>query len=356
MRYVGPRSIYHECRIDKSGNMGTQIQISKTILLTGAGFTKNFGGFLANDMWTKLFNCCEVQKEPVLRNILLNDFDYESIYHKIFDGDYSAGQKETINTAIFEAYRKLDNIGQNYIPATDNSKSNILFGTKQIIDRLAAKGQINFFFTLNQDLFVERLISGTNIPITTPNMPRFFIPNSIDSRRSINDADFKTVPTQDKLDSTKHATTLSPTEFHYVKLHGSFGWKASDGSNKLVIGRNKDNQIANEPLLSWYFDLFKQVLFQQEMELLLIGYGFRDDHINEVIAEAIEQHGLKLYILSPTDPSKFKNELSKTDQVHGDQIFLGLSGYFQVNFADLFPPDGNDTDSWRELQDSFFKS
>lgn len=210
-------------------------QISKSILLTGAGFTKNFGGFIANEMWAKIFNCREVQKEPVLKNILLNDFDYESIFHKVFDGDYSAGEKEAINTAIFEAYRKLDNTGQNYIPATHKSKSNILSGAKQIIDRLASNEEINFFFTLNQDLFVERLISGTNIPITTLYMPRFFIPNSIDSRRPINDADFKTVPTQDKLDTTKHATTLSPNEFHYIKLHGSFGWKASDGSNKLVI-------------------------------------------------------------------------------------------------------------------------
>lgn len=296
----------------------------------------------------------ELQKEPVLKNILLNDFDYESIYHKVFDGDYSPGEKEAINTAIFEAYRKLDNIGQNYIPATDKSKSNILSGTNQIIKRLASNKEINFFFTLNQDLFVERLISDTNIPITTPYMPRFFIPNSINSRLPINDADFKTVPAQDKLDTTKHATTLSPNEFHYIKLHGSFGWKASDGSNKLVIGRNKENQISNEPLLSWYFDLFKQVLFQREMELLIIGYGFRDHHINKVIVEAIEQHGLKLYILSPTDPRNFKNELGKADHDYGDQIFSALSGYFQVNFEGLFPPDGNDTDAWRELKEIFF--
>jgi hypothetical protein len=336
-----------------SGNM--RKQISKTILLTGAGFTKNFGGFLANEMWAKIFNCREVQKKPVLKNILLNDFDYESAYHKVYDGDYSGDEKKAINTAILKAYKKLDDIAQNYIPANNASKAEVLSGAKKIIDRLASEDGINFFFTLNQDLFVERMISGTNMPITTPYMPRFFIPNSIDSQLPINDADFKTVPTQDELDITKHATPLSPNEFHYIKLHGSFGWKASDRSNKLVIGRNKENQIANEPLLSWYFfDLFRQVLFQRERKLFIIGYGFRDDHINKVIAEAIRQHGSKLYILSPTEPREFKNKLSEADQVYGDQIFSGLSGYFQVNFEDLFPPDGNDTDSWRELQDTLF--
>ena len=48
-------------------------QISKNILLTGAGFTKNFGGFVATEMWEKIFNCSEVQDSPVLIDILRND-------------------------------------------------------------------------------------------------------------------------------------------------------------------------------------------------------------------------------------------------------------------------------------------
>jgi hypothetical protein len=327
-------------------------QISNKILMTGAGYTRNFGGFLAEDMWAKILN--KVKNSADLKRILSNDFDYESAYHKVHDGDYSDDDKEAINTAIFEAYRKLDDIAQNYISATNASKAEILHGAKKIIDRLTWGEGINFFFTLNQDLFVERLISDTNMPITTPYMPRFFIPISIDSQLPINDADFKTVPTQDELDTTKHATTLSPNEFHYIKLHGSFGWKSSDGSNKLVIGRNKENQIVDEPLLLWYSDLFKQVLFQGERKLLIIGYGFRDDHINEPIAEAIERHGLKLYIISPTAPSVFKDELVKADHVYGNQIFEGLTGYIRASFKDLFPPDGNDTDAWRELEKIFF--
>ena len=320
--------------------------------MTAAGYTRNFGGFLAEDMWEKIFN--EVKDSPALKSILSNDFDYESVYHKVHDGDYSGDEKKAINTAILKAYKKLDDIAQNYIPATNASKAEVLYGAKKIIDRLASEERINFFFTLNQDLFVERLISGTNMPITTPNMPRFFIPNSIDSQLPINDADFKTVPTQDELVTTKHATTLPPNEFHYIKLHGSFGWKSSDGSNKLVIGRNKERQIADEPLLLWYSDLFKQVLFQGERKLLIIGYGFRDDHINEPIAEAIERRGLKLYIISPTAPSVFKDELIKADHVYGNQIFEGLTGYIRASFKDLFPPDGNDTDAWRELEEIFF--
>ncbi len=330
-------------------------QVSNTILLTGAGFTKNFGGFVSTEMWEKIFNCREVQGEPILKNILCNDFDYESVYHKVIDGDYSIGVKAAINSAILKAYRKLDDIGQNYIPATDGSRSSILHGARKIIDGMASINQINFLFTLNQDLFVERLISGTRIPITTPRMSRFFIPNSIDSQLPVNDTDFKTVPNQKELGTNKDATMLSKNELHYIKLHGSFGWKSSDGSNNLVIGKNKKTKIANEPLLLWYSDLFKQVLSQKERKLLVIGYGFRDTHINEPIAKAIEKHGLKLYIISPTATKVFKDELIKADSAYGQGIFDGLSGYISASsFKDLFPPNGNDTDGWKELQKIFF--
>ena len=215
-------------------------KISNTILLTGAGFTKNFGGFLANEMWAKIFNCHEVQKKPVLKNILLNDFDYESLYKKIFDGDYSDDVKKAINTAILKAYSMLDDIARHYIPATDPSKSKILYGAKKIINHLArGNSQINFFFTLNQDLFVERLISDTKKPIVNPGIKRIITPSNRNDCLKLDE--FIMVPTQDLLD-TKDATTLSHKEFHYIKLHGSFGWKASDGSNKLVIGKNKEDQ------------------------------------------------------------------------------------------------------------------
>jgi hypothetical protein len=328
-------------------------QKSKNILLTGAGFTKNFGGFVATEIWEKVFNCSEVQDSPVLIDILRNDFDYESVYHKIFDGDYSNEIKDAINSAMLLAYRKLDKIGQDYIPATDKSRSHILSGATKIVDLLSQNNQKTFFFTLNQDLFIERLISGIRLPISTPMMERFFIPNSIESKQPLDNNNFKVVPNKEKIDSEK-GKILQKNELHYIKLHGSFGWKSSDGSSKMVIGRNKEKQITNEPLLLWYFNVFEQVLFQREIKLLIIGYGFRDIHINEIIAEAIEKHGLKLYIISPTAPNTFKEGLIKADPDNGQIIFQGLSGYISANFQDLFPSNGNETDGWRELKEIFF--
>ena len=336
-------------------------QISKTILMTAAGYTKNFGGFLAEDMWEKIFNHKEIQDKPALKELLVDNdnFDYETVYHKVYNGDYLPKEKEAIRTAILKAYETLDVIAQNYIPVRDDSKLNILNGARKIIDCLTRDmSQINFFFTLNQDIFIERLISDTKKSIMWPGIGnRFFNPNSLESKSSLANSNFINVPASDKFDATKHATDLPNNECNYIKLHGSFGWKSSDPdrSDKLVIGRNKETQIADEPLLKWYLDLFEQVLLQGGIKLLIIGYGFRDGHINEVIVKAIEQEpSLRLYIISPVKPRKFIKELSKEEYNYGKRILKGLSGYFEASFKDIFPSDGSDTHIWKELQETFF--
>lgn len=68
--------------------------ISKTILLTGAGFSANFGGYLAEEMWSIIFNHPEVQKHSAVREFMLSPigkYDYESIYHIVVreQGSYS---------------------------------------------------------------------------------------------------------------------------------------------------------------------------------------------------------------------------------------------------------------------------
>jgi len=85
-------------------------EISKNILLTGAGFTKNFGGLLASEMWSKIFNHEQVQSMTRLKDLLVDDFDYESIYYKVINGSYEDDERDAISVAIFQAYKTLDDI------------------------------------------------------------------------------------------------------------------------------------------------------------------------------------------------------------------------------------------------------
>ncbi len=131
--------------------------------------------------------------------------------------------------------------------------------------------------------------------------------------------------------SSKSSSLLKEGSYFLIKLHGSYNWKSYDGSDMMVIGRGKRKQIHKEPLLTYYYDLFKEVLFQDQRRLLVIGYGFGDEHINSVLSEAVREHKLKIYILSPESPKSFKEKLCDGSQKSEDTINIweGVSGYFQ---------------------------
>jgi hypothetical protein len=119
-----------------------------------------------------------------------------------------------------------------------------------------------------------------------------------------------------------------------------------------VIGKDKEDQLAGEPILSWYFDLFKKVLSNPSRKLLIIGYGFRDSHINEVLASSIKNFNLKLYVISPADQSEFVGYLKSVK--HGQTLLQGLSGYFPYTLLEIFPTDQSESHAWREILGCYF--
>ena len=42
-------------------------QFNKRVLLTAAGFSRNWGGYLAKEVWEEIFSHPDVQKRPSLR-------------------------------------------------------------------------------------------------------------------------------------------------------------------------------------------------------------------------------------------------------------------------------------------------
>jgi hypothetical protein len=78
-------------------------------------------------------------------------------------------------------------------------------------------------------------------------------------------------------------------------------------------------RIAGEPLLEWYLSLFKEALEEGDKNLVIVGYGFGDDHINDIIVDAIKDRGLKLFVISPQLPADFA------------QLLQGVSGLMLLN-------------------------
>jgi hypothetical protein len=85
-------------------------QIAQKVLLTGAGFTHNFGTPLASGMWSEILNNRRVRETPSVRDRLLANFDFEAVYNVIVTGQFTDEEKAVITEAVAAAYAKSDDI------------------------------------------------------------------------------------------------------------------------------------------------------------------------------------------------------------------------------------------------------
>src|SRR5689334_23762574 len=92
----------------------------------------------------------------------------------------------------------------------------------------------------------------------------------------------------------------NPNMQPYYKVHGSIGWQTAGGQPLLVIGRDKIGAIRSHPILHWTYQRFEEYLHRKPMRLMVIGYGFGDDHINQTIIDAHQAGVLDLmYLVHP---------------------------------------------------------
>ena len=145
------------------------------------------------------------------------------------------------------------------------------------------------------------------------------------------------------------------SKLFYVKLHGSYDWRDEENQEILILGRNKPSQISSTPLLNWYFDIFKTVLSIPNVRLMIIGYGFQDKHINEVIASAVKKSNLRIFILNPQDPAYFLYNTLGIIQSESDAIWNGVEGYYQITPKEIFSRNSNRTSLANNLLNNFFE-
>ena len=67
-------------------HQSTESKFTEHVLLLGAGFTKNFGGLLAEEMWARIFRHEEIQAQLRIKKLMLNNFDYEEVYYLVLEG------------------------------------------------------------------------------------------------------------------------------------------------------------------------------------------------------------------------------------------------------------------------------
>jgi hypothetical protein len=216
--------------------MNSQFKCKNTILLTGAGFTKTFGGWLANEMWARIFGHPAVQGNERVRECMLNQLSFENAYAAIVDtGDYAEQEKTAISEAIQSAFNRMHE--PIFSPLT-NKTEGIWNAFELFIKRFAGKeDECGFFFTLNQDLCTE--FAYANCKATADSKIRHLgiVPrdswfgNTTPGIIDILDEPPVLLPDQVTIQQIKADFSRENLgNFFYVKLHGSYGWKKKDGS------------------------------------------------------------------------------------------------------------------------------
>lgn len=326
-----------------------EITSHNLVLLTGAGFTKNFGGLLGAEMWSLIFNHASLDCAPRLKSKLTHNHDYESVYSEILeDSESTAEERKIIQEVVEDAYKTLDDKIRHWVFNSSSPYPVNWYGLQNLL-RIFNGDQKNhgFYFTLNQDIFMERQTGAV-----CPGVPRF--PSQFYSIHGseLSKSEFVVLPGSTSVTEDVYAGIQNHAGPTYVKLHGSYGWRSASGSNPMVVGTNKTSLIANEPILATYFDLFKHVLTSGDKRLLTIGYGFMDRHINEVIWNAAKNHGLKIYNISTTLPGDFR----AGEMIYeGHRLWDSIAGYFPYRLVEIFPSNQEETPLYTNIRNTLLR-
>src|ERR1700682_1476294 len=156
-------------RIMRGAWMGVSQLFTKRMLLLGAGFSKNWGGRLARDVWADLFTNPTVQTRERVRRALLNEKSFEAVMEDVLTGtNYDSADRQAIIKAVVNTFQRMDNLFiQKMIPAKDKE---INYGTLYEFLSLFSG---TCLFTLNQDTLLERLLQQRPIPFRTPYVHQF---------------------------------------------------------------------------------------------------------------------------------------------------------------------------------------
>lgn len=249
-------------------------------MLMGAGFSRNWGGWLANEVFEYLLGCPEVAGSTPLRTLLWR--------HQRINGFESALAEVQRNYVRNHIEHQNDLLGlQAAIERMFSHMNQHLFTRSWELSQDRDRSITTFLarfdaiFTLNQDQLLEHHYhpemenprgrqrwAGLQLPgATRQAVAGTHGPGSQAGPRW--------------LDHQAAQAQLAPHMQPLYKLHGSSGWADNINPQVLILGDNKAREIGLFPALSHYFERFEAALYAGDAKLMVIGYGFRDRHINE---------------------------------------------------------------------------
>ena len=210
-------------------------------------------------------------------------------------------------------------------------------------------------FTTNYDLLNEKALEESNINFTTG------FQGEINRKFNMGCFNFRLV---DDLKVFKNKIQLEKNYIKLYKLHGSINWIKTNSSEIIqsnISDKNNDElqnmmiypQVSKkmETLISPFSELlriFSINLQNKDAALMIIGYGFNDDHINEIITSSLKSNPKSNYCFCVADSLLIEKK----------EFFEILSNLGNINFITSYlkEEEENRTEPWfEEIVDSVFK-
>lgn len=271
----------------------------KKILLLGAGFSRNWEGWLGSEVAEYLLGHPLIDEGQ--RELL---FEYRSggferalaqLQQSCWsdENENSSKELENFQSALREMYSEMNQAFGNQ-PSLEFD-NNIPFSVKTFL------AKFDVIYTLNQDLLLECHYMHHDLSLLgAKKQNHALLPGMKKLKHSgapTGKAAIEALSDRWEIDDLEFQ--ISGNAQSIFKLHGSCNWVDPDHRDLMIMGGGKKELIDNIPILKRYFEIFREHLLAPDARLMTIGYSFRDCHVNEVILEATQKEDLELFVIDP---------------------------------------------------------
>lgn len=215
-------------------------------------------------------------------------------------------------------------------------------------------------FTLNYDRLLEQAADGEGVVLLdgfVGNAKRVFRPDSYD-----HDLYFPAETTEGRVHRLDRV-------LHLYKLHGSINWRQVKpswhdpyGLEAAAAPVDDADLVAIYPtpakygdtLLMPYAEVFRRLantIVRPQATLIVIGYGFGDEHVNAVIRQALAVPSFNLVVVDPDPTNPFVETLAERDD-RRIRILRGRFGSLQ-GFVDHLLPDLSEEQVTRKVVETY---
>jgi hypothetical protein len=146
------------------------------------------------------------------------------------------------------------------------------------------------------------------------------------------------------------------------KLHGSLGWKVSDGvivrcggmeCSELVYPDHLKYDLTQKQPYSSLFERLKNFLLEPDSLLLAIGFSFRDSHINAVLDETLAMNANSAVMAFQFQELASEDAAAKLAYEHPNLSVYAADGAVISSVAGRWRP-GDPPKNWSEIRSSFW--